>query len=365
MWAHVTSRDLVRWRRLPVALWNAHPWDSRAVYTGSATVLPDGTIAQVYPGICKPNLWPGCSTGTTLAVAVPSDPSDPLLTRWNTSSHPILNNTQRDPTTAWQTDHGEWRLLTFDTSLYATRSFDRGWYRVGTQAGIEVGECPSLYRLPRTTPGASSPQAKADAAPPTHVFKRSNGWADWVRVGGYVDGAPGHAGTWTPWPWNHGNTSMRMDFGEFYASKDLVDAAGRRITFGWAAFIGPLQGPLTLPREVTWHPELEQLVYSPLAELKALRTATLADVGARRLPVGSAVPIGREWSRGEGLQAEVEVSFGLPSHAATVGVSVMGERGRSHSGMLYWVAYQPRVNRADGRPHAIKVGSVNQSISVQ
>ena len=49
----------------------------------------------------------------------------------------------------------------------------------------------------------------------------------------------------------------------------------------------------------------------------------------------------------------------------SVGVSVMGERGRSHSGMLYWVAYQPRVNRADGRPHAIKVGSVNQSISVQ
>ena len=51
MWGHAASRDLAHWARLPVALWNDRPYDARAVYTGSATVLDDGRIALVYPGM--------------------------------------------------------------------------------------------------------------------------------------------------------------------------------------------------------------------------------------------------------------------------------------------------------------------------
>ena len=46
VWAHVASRDLVHWARLPVALWNDRAYDSEAVYTGSATIV-NGGIVQV------------------------------------------------------------------------------------------------------------------------------------------------------------------------------------------------------------------------------------------------------------------------------------------------------------------------------
>ena len=43
----------------------------------------------------------------------------------------------------------------------------------------------------------------------------------------------------------------------------------RRINWGWARV--PPSSTQTLPREVTWHPELQQLVFSPVEEQAALR----------------------------------------------------------------------------------------------
>ena len=66
---HAVSRDLVHWSHLPVALWNDQPFDSVAVYTGSATVV-NGSVAIIYPGVCDgaragtnpgPVVWPTCS----------------------------------------------------------------------------------------------------------------------------------------------------------------------------------------------------------------------------------------------------------------------------------------------------------------
>ena len=39
VWAHVVSRDLARWARLGVALWNDQWYDKRAVFTGSVTTV--------------------------------------------------------------------------------------------------------------------------------------------------------------------------------------------------------------------------------------------------------------------------------------------------------------------------------------
>jgi hypothetical protein len=56
-----------------------------------------------------------------------------------------------------------------------------------------------------------------------------------------------------------------------YASKDFFDPVKkRRINWGWARV--PPASTQTLPREVTWHPQLQQLVFSPLEEQAALRT---------------------------------------------------------------------------------------------
>ncbi len=44
-----------------------------------------------------------------------------------------------------------------------------------------------------------------------------------------------------------------IDHGAFYAAKDMEDPVhGRRIYWGWNAYIAPAQGGLSLPRELTW-----------------------------------------------------------------------------------------------------------------
>ena len=96
---HVASRDLVRWVRLPVAMWNGtnadgQPswWDRRSIWTGSATIV-NGTPWLIYPGVCQPHVDPGCSeSGFSYAQAVPADLNDPYLRTWR-KMPPIVNDT--------------------------------------------------------------------------------------------------------------------------------------------------------------------------------------------------------------------------------------------------------------------------------
>lgn len=60
------------------------------------TIVGPGVV-NLYPGLCNKNDWPGCDTGTLLALAVPADyATDELLTNWSKPSfNPIIENTQR------------------------------------------------------------------------------------------------------------------------------------------------------------------------------------------------------------------------------------------------------------------------------
>ena len=94
---------LNKWARLPVAIWNDKPYDSGAIYTGSATVV-NGKVVQIYPGICRKKDFDNCITGTNFNIAYPANESDPFYTEWTKPSfNPVVNNTQRDPSTAWKT----------------------------------------------------------------------------------------------------------------------------------------------------------------------------------------------------------------------------------------------------------------------
>ena len=118
-----------------------------------------------------------------------------------------------------------------------------------------------------------------------------------------------------------------------------------------------------MPREITWDAELGQLVFSPLNEQAQLRAKPLVSLGRTPLAAGSAYRLGH-WSRGEGRQAEVEVVFLLPEHAASFGVSVMADADLTRSGMFFYADYTPSTARP-GAPHRMTVGSVNMSISSQ
>eukprot|EP00931_Biecheleriopsis_adriatica_P038940 TRINITY_DN22273_c0_g1_i1.p1 TRINITY_DN22273_c0_g1~~TRINITY_DN22273_c0_g1_i1.p1 ORF type:complete len:580 (-),score=94.96 TRINITY_DN22273_c0_g1_i1:93-1832(-) len=331
-YGHAVSRDFAHWAHMPVSIWNDQVYDSRAIFTGSGTLV-DGKVVQVYPGLCDP-ADEGCPGGTNLCIAVPADPSDPLQTNWTKTwtANPIVPNTERDPSTAWKTSSGEWRLTTFDTETFGSMDF-KTWYRLGKTPGFAVGECPSFFPLPKTTPGA---RVSPSDPKPTHVHKASHG-GDWMCVGTYTEGAAKSAGNFTATPGiKAGLSETKIDMGLFYASKDFYDPVkDRRINFGWARTAGPTNVQ-TMPREITWHPELQQLVYSPVDEQDMLREKEIGGfVG--QLHANKAESLGLPTFVGK--QSEVLVSFSRPKADAMLGVTVMQSHD-SIAGTMFTVDYK-------------------------
>jgi len=130
--------------------------------------------------------------------------------------------------------------------------------------------------------------------------------------------------------------------GRFYASKDFYDPVkDRRINYGWAQTAGPTNVQ-TMPREITWHPELQQLVYSPVEEQDTLRTKEIGHfVG--HLDSNKSASLGLP--KNVGNQSEVTVSFSRPTADAILGVTVMASKDGT-SGTLFTVDYKANANVA-------------------
>ena len=365
IYGHFVSKDFVTWAALPVAIWNGvdasvspqrlTPYDSMAIYTGSGLVVdgagPGGKgegVVQIYPGLCDKGSWPECTTGTLLAMAVPANyAADALLVNWTKPSfNPIVESTQRDPSTPWKTEHGEWRLTTYDTVVYGSASdadlLAGRWYTIGPNQDFPRCECPSFYPLPPPTPGFEAAYAAAarSGSLPTHVHKHScGGGGDLWQMGTYVEGPPRTTGSFNATPgWEEAFKPVRIDPGLFYASKDnlypgppgAAGAAGapgtadgkRRINWGWATV--PPKSAQTLPREVTFNAATRSLEQAPIAELLGLRGASALTLANQSLAAGTPHPMAVP--RGVAQQSEVLVSFALPSAATTLAIS-FGELG--------------------------------------
>merc|ERR1711920_830895 len=131
---------------------------------------------------------------------------------------------------------------------------------------------------------------------------------------GYVENGPKQNGNWTA------EKEVEIDVGQLYASKDFWDPVKkRRINWGWARV--PPQSTQTLPREVTWNPELQQLVYSPVEEQDKLRGSVIGKLRSQKLPAHKAVSL--QLPKQVGNQSEVLVSFQRPSTAGRLSVQVM------------------------------------------
>ena len=358
---HAVSADMVTWAHLPVAVWNDQPYDSVAIYTGSASIV-NGVPTMIYPGLCTKHNWSSCDTGTLLALAVPADHAgDPLLTNWSKPAYnPIVNNTQRDPSSAWQTAAGEWRLTNFEGKIYSSMDFVTWAAASGGAALFAEAECPDFFprkylardrqshparRRPRKLgpdpfPGGPLALTHPNACPvprncegngcndapppgavtPTHVHKESSGGQDWYTLGVYADGEVGSIGAWSdipgvphlqPLDFSTGGSGMH-----FYASKSFFDpagdgGAGRRIYYGWA--LVPPASTQTLPRDTRWHPVLQRLTFRPIPELAALRASPpLFPQAAVALAANETRWLG-DWAPGAGNQSELSATFALPA----------------------------------------------------
>ena len=361
---HAVSANLAQWAHLPVALWNDSPWDSRAVYTGSTTIV-NGAPVMMYPGLCTNEDFPGC-TGMVFAVAVPADhDGDPLLTRWTKPAYnPVLNASGDDPTTAWLSPGGEYRMTRKDGKVFYSRDFIQ-WSQASCTDASQCGpggqffntsECGDFHPLPRFCAQPTCDQP-GPAPLPNFVRKQSfNG--DTYTLGTYDFGPANTTGTWYPSPdiplLQPYDASVRVDGRPFQLyiaeGKSFYDASkDRRIEFFWLKFPNGGAGTQSLAREVRYHAGLGRLMFAPVDELSLLRKLP-ALFTAESVPVPASdtgVSLGGGlWPAGAGNQSEIFVSLSLPSTSAVFGVSVLAGSGRA-SGFQITLAFDPQTFTAN------------------
>ncbi len=79
VWGHAVSTDMIHWRYLEEALVGSEWYDIYGCWSGSATLLDDGTPVILYTG------WSNASAviqSQTQNMAFPANASDPLLLKW-------------------------------------------------------------------------------------------------------------------------------------------------------------------------------------------------------------------------------------------------------------------------------------------
>lgn len=231
VWGHSTSTDLVNWTIHPPALLPSKPYDINGCWSGSATILKDGTPAILYTGIDSNN-------NQFQNLAMPKNLSDPYLIEWIKSPHnPIMepndmNNINstlfRDPTTAWLGHDGRWRVIVgnerehnIGTALLYTSMDFIHWTGIEHPllSSNETGmwECPDFI-----------PVSNVKHVLKVRVFQSQ---VEYYTIGTYDHDMD----IFFPDSGSVDNESgLRLDYGKYYASKSFFDSEKeRRILLAW------------------------------------------------------------------------------------------------------------------------------------
>ncbi|VAH99994.1 hypothetical protein VPH35_070501 [Triticum aestivum] len=346
-WGHAVSRDLIHWRHLPLAMVPDQWYDINGVWTGSATVLPDGSLVMLYTGSTNASVQVQC-------LAVPADPNDSLLRNWTKyEANPILvpppgigDKDFRDPTTAWFDESDKtWRTVigskdnhghTGIVMTYKTKDFINYELIPGllhSVPGTGMWECIDFY-----------PVGGADGSEELYVMKESSDddRHDWYALGRY-DAA---ANKYTPIDAEMDvGIGLRYDWGKFYASKTFYDPSkNRRVLWGWIGETDSERADVakgwaslqSIPRTV----ELDEktrtnLIQWPVIEIETLRINS-TDLGGTTIDTGSVLPLPLR----RATQLDIEATFHLDASAvasvneADVGYNCSTSGGAANRGAL-------------------------------
>lgn len=309
-WGHAVSTDLIHWLYLPLAMVPDSWFDINGVWTGSATILPDGQIVILYTG----------DTDTVDAVQVqnlayPANLSDPLLLDWvKYPGNPVIvpppgiNSSEfRDPTTAWFGPDGTWRITigskvntTGISLVYQTTNFTSYELLDGVLHGVPgtgMWECVDFY--PVAIDGSTGLDTSVNGPGVKHVLKASldDKKHDYYAVGTY-DAVNDR---WTPDnPEEDVGIGLRVDYGRFYASKSFYDQnKKRRILWGWIAETDSEDDDIekgwasvqTIPRTIVFDNKTgTNILQWPVEEIESLRLNKTEFQGIELAP-GSIVPL--------------------------------------------------------------------------
>lgn len=308
VWGHAVSKDLIKWIHLPIAMVADRWYDLNGVWTGSATILPNGQIVMLYTG----------STNESVQVqnlAYPADLSDPLLLEWvKYPGNPVLVPPPgidikdfRDPTTAWITSEGKWRITigskinkTGISLIYDTTDFTHYELKDTILHGVPgtgMWECVDFY--PISVSESNGLDTSINGPLVKHVLKSSldDDKNDYYALGTYNEANA----TWVPDnPVLDVGIGLRYDYGKFYASKTFYDQdRKRRILWGWISESDSEAADVkkgwasvqAIPRTVLYDQKTgTNLIQWPVEEIQTLRrdNKTFDKVV---IPAGSVVPL--------------------------------------------------------------------------
>lgn len=324
VWGHAVSRDMIHWLHLPLAMVADQWYDKQGVWTGSATILPNGEIIMLYTG----------STNESVQVqnlAYPADPSDPLLLDWiKHPENPVLvpppgigAKDFRDPTTAWLTSEGKWRItigsklnktgvaLVYDTEDFKTYELKEGLLRA--VPGTGMWECVDFF--PVSKKNGNGLDTSVNGAEVKHVMKVSldDDRHDYYAIGTYDENKV----LFTPDDVkNDVGVGLRYDYGIFYASKTFYDQhKDRRILWGWIGESDSEYADVTkgwasvqsIPRTVSLDTKTgSNLLQWPVAEVESLRLRSDEFKSLKAKP-GSVVSLDVETATQLDVVAEFEI----------------------------------------------------------
>ncbi len=290
-WAHAVSKDMVHWRRLPVALSPTRgSADSEGCFTGTA-VVHDGVPTFIYTGVqtvAKGDATLADGNNTFRETQCLATSTDPSLRVWKKLPQPVIPTPPPGMQVTGFRDPSPFR---FPKGFHKNPK-DDVWYLVVASGIPQVGGNILLYRSPdlraweylhpliqgtwRGTPGANPVDTGEMWECPDFFFlgdkfvliHSTEGKTLWQT--GVVDPA-----TLLFLPERTGE----LDYGKaaYYAPKSQLDADGNRILWGWIPETRPeaefskagWSGMMSLPRVLTV--EGGELRFAPAAQTKSLR----------------------------------------------------------------------------------------------
>lgn len=334
-WGHVSSDDMVKWRREPIAFAPSVEEDRDGVFSGSAVVGEDGETLYAY------------YTGHRWRNGVNEDEGNLQVQMMATSKDGITFEDKkmivdspegllhfRDPK-VWKMGD-TWQMIFGASSkenrgqvwLYTSKDMhDWTFERIVFQdpdPNVFMLECPDMFPL-----GDKWVLQYGPMGPIPQEYGSRNGHGS-----GYV------VGNWAPGQDFEPLTEYKMsDWGHnYYAPQTFESPDGRRIAFGWmGAFTLPIatqekdqwSGQLTIPRELTLDEDMN-LISKPLTELTALRTDTV-DFGAFDMGVNDTFVLSEDAG-----PVEIEAEFDLDATTSDrIGFLVHKTSGCSHTFLGY------------------------------
>ncbi|KAK7312080.1 hypothetical protein VNO77_35649 [Canavalia gladiata] len=307
-WGHAVSRDLIHWLYLPIALLPDMWYDINGVWSGSATLLPDGKIVILYTGDTDQHVQ-------VQNLAYPANLSDPLLLDWvKYANNPVLvpppgigSKDFRDPTTAWIGPDEKWRItigskvnktglsLVYKTEDFIHFELNHHYLHAVPETGM--WECVDFY--PVSTHGSNGLDTSVIGPEVKHVLKASldDTKEDHYAIGTYF----AENDTWVPDNPNEDvGIGLKLDYGRYYASKTFYDQHKmRRVLWGWInesdTEIADLKkgwaSLQTIPRTVVFDKKTRSnVVQWPVEEVESLRLSSFEFEGVE-VKAGTVVPL--------------------------------------------------------------------------